>query len=588
MDVPAFLAILPANGYSSEDSTLLQKAITLAAPHLALQKRLSGESIFQHNLRVAEILCDLHADAETLAASLLHGLAPEEYLSVERELGVSVIALLKGLDGLKELKFKNNKLSAEALRKIILTTVSDVRIITIKLANKIDNLSTLGVFPENEQRRIASEVLDIYAPLAYRLGLEKLRVRLEDAAFKMINPRKYKEIQDFLEDSREQREQLIEESITLINSIAEQKIPIVKIKGRSKHIYSIYRKMTGRGVKLNEQYDLLGIRVIVPTEKDCYTLLGLLHEKLEPVEERLKDYIANPKPNLYRSIHTAVLLPNGRNLEIQIRTPEMDEFAEEGLAAHWRYKGLKSDQIFEKKMAWLKSILELQKTTENKEFLETIKVDLFGDTIYCYTPKGDIKELPRGAVLLDFAYTIHEEVGNHAVGGRVNGIFVPLKHPLASGDVIDILTNKNQRPRRSWIKIVTSPKSRQKIRKELKTTEHLSPFHFRQIKPATAEEQGILVHAAKEEGRWLPVQWKETFNRRIRFVIQAQERSGLLADMLHTIASAGFEVKEAKAKLLDENLVECSFVIIPRSLEQIQELIGRLRKVRGWKKIYFA
>ncbi|MBS3169754.1 bifunctional (p)ppGpp synthetase/guanosine-3',5'-bis(diphosphate) 3'-pyrophosphohydrolase [Candidatus Woesearchaeota archaeon] len=630
MDVPAFLAILPANGYSSEDSTLLQKAITLAAPHLALQKRLSGESIFQHNLRVAEILCDLHADAETLAASLLHGLAPEEYLSVERELGVSVIALLKGLDGLKELKFKNNKLSAEALRKIILTTVSDVRIITIKLANKIDNLSTLGVFPENEQRRIASEVLDIYAPLAYRLGLEKLRVRLEDAAFKMINPRKYKEIQDFLEDSREQREQLIEESITLINSIAEQKIPIVKIKGRSKHIYSIYRKMTGRGVKLNEQYDLLGIRVIVPTEKDCYTLLGLLHEKLEPVEERLKDYIANPKPNLYRSIHTAVLLPNGRNLEIQIRTPEMDEFAEEGLAAHWRYKGLKSDQIFEKKMAWLKSILELQKTTENKEFLETIKVDLFGDTIYCYTPKGDIKELPRGAVLLDFAYTIHEEVGNHAVGGRVNGIFVPLKHPLASGDVIDILTNKNQRPRRSWIKIVTSPKSRQKIRKELKTTEHLSPFHFRQIKPAATEEQGILVQApkhptaqcelaqccralpgeeiigiatkrriisvhrrdcrlaAKEEKRWLPVQWKETFNQRIRFVIQAQERSGLLADMLHTIASAGFEVKEAKAKLLDENLVECSFVIIPRSLEQIQELIGRLRKVRGWKKIYFA
>lgn len=630
MDVPAFLAILPANGYSSDDSALIQKAITLAAPHLAAQKRLSGESIFQHNLRVAEILCDLHADAETIAVTLLHGLAPEEYLSVERGLGAPVIALLKGLNGLKELKFKNNKLSAEALRKIILTTVSDVRIITIKLANKIDNLSTLGVFPEKEQKRIASEVLDIYAPLAYRLGLEKLRVRLEDAAFKIINPRKYKEIQDFLEDSREQREQTIEESIALINSIAEQKIPILKIKGRSKHIYSIYRKMTERGVKLNEQYDLLGIRVIVPTEKDCYALLGLLHEKLEPVEERLKDYIANPKPNLYRSIHTAVTLPNGRNLEVQIRTPEMDEFAEEGLAAHWRYKGLKSDQIFEKKMAWLKSILELQKTTENKEFLETIKVDLFGDTIYCYTPKGDIKELPRGAVLLDFAYTIHEEVGNHAVGGRVNGNFVPLKHPLASGDVIEILTNKNQRPRRSWIKIVTSPKSRQKIRKELKTTEHLSPFHFRQIKPAATEEQSILVHApqhptaqcelaqccralpgeeiigiatkrriisvhrrdcrfaAKEEGRWLPVQWKETFNQRIRFVIQAQERSGLLADMLHTIASAGFEVKEAKAKLLDENLVECSFVIIPRSLEQIQELIGRLRKVRGWKKIYFG
>lgn len=635
-DASSLLAALEASGYSPEEQNLIQKALLLAEPTLQAQKRLSGETYFQHNLHVAEILLDLHADAEAIAASILHGFPSSEYQIVEKSLaeqntifGTTIIKLLKGLDGLKELKFRNNKIGAEAIRKIILTTIQDMRIITIKLADKLDNLSTIAVFPEAEQKRIATDVLEIYAPLAYRLGLEKIRVKLEDAAFKIINPRKFQEIQNFLEESREQREKNIVEAISLIESIAEQKVSLLKIKGRPKHIYSIYKKMTERGIKLNEQYDLLGVRAIVPEEKDCYALLGLLHEKLEPAEGRLKDYIANPKPNFYRSIHTAVKIYSGKMVEVQIRTPEMDEFAEEGLAAHWRYKGLKSDQIFEKKMSWLKSILELQKTSQNKEFLEAVKVDLFGDTIYCYTPKGDVKELPKGATLLDFAYTVHEEIGSHAVGGKVNGNFAPLKHSLSSGDIVEILTNKNQRPRRSWVKIVTSAKARQKIRKALKLTELLSPFHFRQLKPAAAEEQGILLHtpeyptahcelarcchalpdenivgiatkrriisvhrndcprALKEEERFISVLWKETFNQRIRFFVQAQERSGLLADLLHTIASTGFEVKEAKAKLLDENLAECSFVVIPRSLEHLKELLERIKKVRGCRKIYF-
>ncbi len=647
-DVPSLLSSLEAGGYSSEERNLIQKALSLAEPSLQAQKRLSGETSFQHNLRVTEILGEIHADAETIAVAILHGFPLTEYSKIEQSFGeknivigvipravpaaafgANIVKLLKGLDGLKELKFRNNKLGAEAIRKLILTTISDVRIITIKLANKLDNLFTIAVFSEAEQKRITADVLEIYAPLAYRLGLEKIRVRLEDAAFKIINPRKYQEIQDFLEESREQREKNIEECLSLIKSIVGQKIPILKIKGRPKHIYSIYKKMTERGVKLNEQYDLLGVRAIVPEEKDCYALLGLLHEKLEPVEGRLKDYIANPKPNFYRSIHTAIRLSCGKILEVQIRTPEMDEFAEEGLAAHWRYKGLKSDQIFEKKMAWLKNILELQKDAKNKEFLDTVKVDLFGDTIYCYTPKGDVKELPKDATLLDFAYTVHEEIGSHAIGGKVNGNFVSLKHLLASGDVIEILTNKNQRPRRSWVKIVTSAKARQKIRKALKSTGLLSSLHFHRIKPTATEEQGVLLQASqhpnarcelascchalpgenivgiatkrriisvhrrdchqalKEEERFIPVLWKETFNQRIRFFVQAQERSGLLADLLHTIASAGFEVKEAKAKILDEILAECSFVIIPRSLEHLKELLVRLNKVRGCRKIYF-
>lgn len=627
MDVSTFLSSLETKKYPAADLTLLRSALALAEPILSQRKRLSGETYFLHNLRAGEILSDLHADAEVIAASVLHGsLTPE---NTAEKFGTNVGALLKGLDGLKEIKFKNSRLGAEAIRKIILTSIQDFRVITIKLAHKLDNLQTISVLPAAEQKRIASETIEIYAPLAYRLGLEKLRVKLEDAAFKVLNPRKYNEIQNFLEESREQREKNIEEAITEIRNLAADKVVLIKIKGRPKHIYSIYKKMTERGVPLHEQYDLLGVRALVSTEKDCYTLLGILHEKMEPLEGRLKDYIANPKPNFYRSIHTAVRSASGKMVEVQIRTPEMDEFAEEGLAAHWRYKGMKSDQIFEKKMAWLKEILELQNSTPNNEFLESVKVDLFGDTMYCYTPKGDVKELPKGATLLDFAYAVHEQVGNHAVGGKINGRFVPLKEPLTSGDVIEIMTNKNQQPRRSWIKIVTSAKSRQKIRHALKAVDLLSPLHFRRLAPSIVEEKGILVHsvghptascelakccsalpgedivgiitkrriisvhrrdcrlALKEEERFVPVSWKETFNQRIRFRVQAQERSGLLADLLHMIANTGFEVKEAKAKLIDQKLAECSFVVIPRSLEQLKELLTRLNKVRGCKRIYF-
>ena len=307
----------------------------------------------------------------------------------------------------------------------------------------------------------------------------------------------------------------------------------------------------------------------------------------------------------------------------------MDEFAEEGLAAHWKYKGSKSEEKFEKKIAWLRGVLDMQKNIENKEFLETLKVDLFGDKIYCYTPKGDVKELPRSSTVLDFAFSVHEEVGSQTVGARVNGRFVPIKHKLVSGDVVEVVTNKNQRPRRSWIKIVTSAKSRQKIRKSLKQYESLPGIYFRSFKPEVTEEQGTLVlseefpkascilakcclaipgdeivgiltkkkiisvhwngcrQALKESNRWLPVQWRNTFNQKIKFYVEADERSGLLADLLHTIANTGFEVKEAKAKLIGNNYAQCSFNVIPRDLEHLQNLIGRVRKVNGVKKLFF-
>ncbi|HLD40162.1 MAG TPA: HD domain-containing protein [Candidatus Nanoarchaeia archaeon] len=616
--------------YGVSHEQIFLSALSFSEKYLGQVKRLAGDSFFEHNIRVAEILADSKVSPEVVIAGLLHGVTKHALeKEIEDAFGKEILLLLKGVEEIKLVKSKNPQLEAEALRRILLTTFRDVRVIFVKLATKLDNLRTIQVLIPADQRRIAEEVLEVYAPLANRLGLEKIKNPLEDLALQILNPEKYVEITQFLEQSKEQREALVVEVIALVKQIATAgEVEVLKIKGRSKHIYSIYKKMTNRNVPLREQYDLSAIRVLVPEVKDCYTLLGLLHEKFEQVEGRLKDYIATPKPNFYRSLHTALKLPTGKFVEIQIRTPEMDEFAEEGLAAHWRYKGLKSDQFFEKKIAWLKGVLDLQKEG-NQEFLEMAKVDVFGDNIYCYTPKGAVKELPKSGTILDFAFLVHEEVGNHAVGGRVNGKFVSLKHELFSGDVVEILTNKSQRPRRDWLKVVKSTSARQKIRKSLREHEKLPALHFKQLKPITTEEQGILaeapdfaqavcvlakccyplpgeeiaglatkrriisVHrtdcraALKEEERWIKVEWKNGFNQKIQFYVTADERSGLLADLLNTIANTGFEVKEAKAKMVSPTLAQCSFLVVPRDLEHLKELVRRIQKVRGLKKIFF-
>lgn len=623
-----FVEFAGQKGYSEQDLTRFNDALDFSKRYLEKEKRLSGDTFFVHNVRVAEILADSKVSPEVITASLLHGVlgfCKEDEL---KEFSGEVLSLVKGVEELKKLKSKNNKLEAEALKKILITTTKDVRVIFIKLASKLDNLRSVEVFPEKDRKRITKEVLEIYAPLANSLGLERIKNPLENISLQISNPQKYDEILNFLRSSREQREADVKEAIEIITKSIKEKVKILTIKGRSKHLYSIFKKFVDRKIPLNEQYDLSGVRMIVPEIKDCYTLLGLLHESFQPLDGRLKDYIANPKPNFYRSLHTSVKLPNGKIVEIQIRTAEMDEFAEEGFAAHWRYKGIKSDQHFEKKIGWLKSVLDMQKD-ENKDFLEVAKVDVFGDKIYCYTPKGDVKELPEGASLLDFAFLIHEEVGSKAIGGRVNGVFVPLRHKLNLGDVVEIVTNKNQRPRRDWIKIVRSARVKQKIRKSLREHESLPAFHYRYLKPVVEEEQGLLVvskdfpkavcmlakcchalpgenivgiatkrriisvhkeecrHALKEESRWVQVSWREYFNQKIGFILRAGERRGLLADLLNTIATAGFEVKEAKAKLIDLQNAECSFMIIPKDLENLKELIRRVRKVKGVQGIYF-
>ncbi len=626
MDKERFLEHCKGKDYSELQLKQLAQAAFFAEEKLKGKLRLNG-TVLEHNLRVAFILVDNNSSPEVVIAGLLHGLSGHKE-EITKLFGAEIWSLVQGAEDVKELKSKNKSLQAEALKKILLTTLSDVRVILVKLANKLDNLRTIEFLSPEEQHRIAQEVLDVYAPLAYRLGVEKIRVELEDLAFKVINPQKYAEINKYLHTSSEQREKDIAEAIESIQQLVKGKVSLLKIKGRSKHLYSIYKKMALRGVKLEAQYDLYGIRILVPEVKDCYALLGLLHENFEPLEGRLKDYITAPKPNFYRSIHTGLKLPNGKVIEIQIRTPEMDAFAEEGIAAHWKYKKVGSQEGFEKKVSWLREILNL-KDGGDKEFLEAAKVDVFGDNIFCYTPKGDAKELPKGATVLDFAYTVHEEVGNHAAGGRVNGKFVPLRKELGKGDVVEVVTNKSQRPRRSWLKIVRSPSARQKIRKFLREVEKLPDLHYRLPKILTSEEQSIMVDSVeyptalclmakccsplpgeeivgivtkrklisvhkkecrevqKEEERWVGVKWKETFNQKIRFFVRALERSGLLADLLHTIASAKFEVNEAKAKLIGSGEMEGSFLVVPKDLEQVKELVRKVGKVKGVRKVYF-
>jgi len=630
MDIGVFTEDCKRNSYADDDIDKFLKAAEFAKERLFDKKRISGDSYYTHNLRVGQILVNNRSRPEVVVAGILHGIiADKDKKEILNLFGDDVLNLILEVEEVQKIKSQNNKMEADALRKIILSTLNDVRVILIKLANKLDNLRTANVLPENEQKRIAQEVLEVYAPLAYRLGLERMKVPLEDLALKIIHPQDYKKINDFLEESQEEREKSITEAIKLIKKEVQDEVSLLKIKGRPKHLYSIYRKIKEKKIGLKDLFDLLGLRIIVPEIKDCYSLLGLLHQKFEPIPGRLKDYIANPKTNFYRSIHTGIKLPTGKIAEIQIRTPEMDEIAEEGIASHWRYKGLSSEQLFEKKVSWLRGILEMQLDAKEKEFLEAAKVDVFGDKVYCYTPKGQLKELPTGSTVLDFAYAVHEHIGNTSVGARVNGKFVPLRHKLVHGDIVEILTNKNQRPRRTWIKIVKSSKAKQKIRKSLKEYEKLPALFYRTFKPETAEQTGILaeseefpkavcilakcchplpgeeivgivtkrkiisVHqeecntAKKLSERWVPVNWKETFSQKIKFYVLADERRGLLADLLHNIANVGFEVKEAKAKMFDVQYVECSFLVVPKDLEHVIELIKRVKKVKGIKKVYF-
>ncbi len=453
------------------DWALICDAYRFAAEAHAGQKRHSGEDYITHPLAVAEILTEVDADDKTIIAGLLHDVVEDTDFSgeeIEARFGRDVAVLTEGVTKLGKVKGRTkSEQKMENIRKMILAMATDIRVIIVKLADRLHNMRTLQYHSSEAKRReIAGETLDLYTPLANRLGVFQFKWELEDLALKTLEPQVYRRLLQELASTRKAREAYIDEVIGLLGAkLKESGIEYKEIYGRTKNLYSIYRKMLRQQKDLDEIYDVLAVRVIVDSVSDCYGVLGIVHSLWVPVPGRFKDYIAMPKQNMYQSIHTTIISPNGKPLEVQIRTEEMHHVAEYGIAAHWQYKEGKTNVKPDRKLNWLRQMLDWQNEVKDAdEFMASMKYDLVDQLVYVFTPRGDIYELPYGSVPLDFAYRVHTEVGHKAIGARCNGNMVTFDYVLQNGDIIEILTSKNGKPSRDWLKIVKTPQARNKIR----------------------------------------------------------------------------------------------------------------------------
>ncbi len=453
------------------DTKLIRRAFEFAQDKHQEQFRRSGESFIAHPVGVAQILAELEMDPNTIAAALLHDVVEDTDLSIEdlaKEFGDEIASIVDGVTKLDKLEFKTHEEhQAENMRKMFIAMAEDIRVVLIKLADRLHNMRTLHHLSPEKQREKAQETLDIYSPLAHRLGMNQLRWQLEDLAFATLYPLRYQEIQQMVAQRRKEREVYIDEVAESLRERLKVARVNARVSGRVKHFYSIYSKMMARGMQFDEIYDLFAVRVIVDSVKDCYAVLGIVHSLWKPVPGKFKDYIAMPKFNMYQSLHTVVMGPRGKPLEIQIRTEEMHRTSEYGIAAHWHYKDAqKSRRTFQDRLSWLKGILEWQQELRDPaEFMESLKIDLFRDEVFVFTPKGQVLALVRGSTPLDFAYAIHTEVGHHCVGSRVNGKIAPLEYQLRNGDIVEIITSKTSPgPSQDWLKIVKSSRAQSKIR----------------------------------------------------------------------------------------------------------------------------
>ena len=481
------------------DRELITRAFVAAAFLHGQQSRKSGEAYIHHPVGTALNAAELKLDSVTIAAALLHDVVEDTGTPlswIEEQFGDEIAMLVDGVTKLTKMHFTSQEEEqAENYRKMIIAMATDIRVILIKLCDRLHNMHTLCYLSKQKQIQKAKETLDVYAPLAHRLGIHNLKWQLEDLSFASLHPRKYQEIQKWVAQRRADREDYVDEAAGFLSGELEKAGIEADITGRAKHFYSIYMKMSRGGKEFNEIFDLTGLRVLVDSIKDCYGAVGIIHSVWKPIPGRFKDYIAMPKFNLYQSLHTTVIGPGGKPLEIQIRTFDMHQTAEYGVAAHWLYKE-RGDRD-QDKLGWLHQMMEWQSETgDPREFMDTLRVDLFEDEVFVFTPKGDVKSLAAGSTPIDFAFAVHTDVGNHTVGAKVNGRIVPLHTKLNSGDIVEVITSKSSHgPSRDWLDIVNSPRARQKIRQ-----------HFRREQREDSEHSGrdLLQEALRREG--LPAQ----------------------------------------------------------------------------------
>jgi GTP diphosphokinase / guanosine-3',5'-bis(diphosphate) 3'-diphosphatase len=469
-----------------EDLTLLEKAFRRAADAHKDQLRESGEPYMIHPLHVTMILADMQMDMVCLITGLLHDTVEDTSLSLEqikKDFGAEVAACVDGVTKLSKLKlYSREERQAESVRKMLLAMVNDIRVIIVKLADRLHNMRTLDALPRERQLRISQETAEIYAPIAHRLGMGKMRGELEDLSFRYLEPESWADLMREIESQRQQNEEYLTKMRHDVEmNLRRENIP-ARVEARIKRPYSVFQKMKRQKIALDQVYDLLALRIVTDSVKNCYAALGVIHNEWHPIPGRIKDFIAIPRPNLYQSLHTSVIGPGGRSFEVQIRTDEMHRLAEEGIAAHWKYKeGRKGPGADDQRIKWLRQLVEWQQEMHDPgEFISTLKVDLYPEEVYTFTPMGKVIALPREATPIDFAYAIHSDVGNTCVGAKVNGRIVQLKYNLKNGDVVEILTQAGHMPSKDWLGLVKTPRARNKIKHVINATEHAKAIEIGQ------------------------------------------------------------------------------------------------------------
>lgn len=549
---------------TDDECNQVLKAFELADKAHEGQLRASGEPYIMHPLAVAEILAHLQIDHITLMAALMHDVVEDTSYSkedLEKMFGSEVAFLVDGVTKLNQFQYETKEdRQMENYRKMILAMAKDVRVVVIKLGDRLHNMRTLKHMRSDKQKRIAKETLEIFAPLAHRLGIFNVKWELEDLSFRYLEPEKYYDLVDQMKQKRQAREDIVNDTMSQLTKALEEAHIKADIKGRPKHFYSIYKKMKKDNRDLSQIYDLLAVRVIVDTIPDCYAVLGIVHSLWKPLPYRFKDYISMPKSNMYQSLHTTVIGTMGQPVEIQIRTWEMHRVSEYGVAAHWRYKeGNKSgDKDFDQKVAWLRQVLEWQDTSNPTELVNALKLDVFSGEVFVFTPKGDVVKLPIGSVPLDFAYRVHTDVGHRCVGAKVNGKIVPLDYTLQNGDIVDIITSKTGRPSLDWLNIVGSSESKSKIRN-----------WFKRENKAENIEKGL--EALEKEAKRLNYSWKELIADNRLQQVTKQLKAGIEEEMFAACGYGGIPVSTVLLRLIELYKKSKEAEESKRSTEQIIE-----------------